>query len=180
MLPTLLAGADTPTACARWRGIANETTEQAPGRLAGRVCVVTGAASGIGRATALLFAREGARVVATDLDEERLATLDASLVRVVGDISREDDARRMIGTAVERFGRLDVLVANAGLIPLSDVLEATGEEWARCDPSAPGGGGGHPVPRLGRGVVHHGGGAAGGWRVPGAVSTACSPPRPFP
>ncbi|MFF9014226.1 SDR family NAD(P)-dependent oxidoreductase [Streptomyces sp. NPDC014870] len=142
MLPTLLAGADTPAARARWPVMTTrapgQATERAAaqatgtaGRLAGRVCVITGAASGIGRATALLFAREGAHVVAADLDEERLATLDAAAVRVVGDVSREGDARRMITAAVERFGRLDVLVANAGLIPLSDVLEATGEQWDR-------------------------------------------------
>lgn len=110
---------------------AGQATGPAAGRLAGRVCLVTGAASGIGRATAQLFAREGARVVAADLDEERLGTLDASVALVVGDVSREEDVRRMVATAVERFGRLDVAVANAGLIPLSDVLEATVEEWDR-------------------------------------------------
>ncbi|MEU9864159.1 SDR family NAD(P)-dependent oxidoreductase [Streptomyces sp. NPDC047971] len=127
MPPTLLAATDTQTARARWPGMANEAT----GRLAGRVCVITGAASGIGRATAVLFAREGARVVAADVDAERLATLDADMVAVVGDVSRDEDARRMITTAVERFGRLDVLVANAGVIPLSDVTEATGDDWDR-------------------------------------------------
>ncbi|MER7953287.1 MULTISPECIES: SDR family NAD(P)-dependent oxidoreductase [unclassified Streptomyces] len=110
-----------------------ETTERATRRLAGRVCVITGAASGIGRATALRFAREGARVVATDVNAERLATLgdDPGMATVVGDVAREEDARRMITTAVERFGRLDVLVANAGVIPLSDVTEATGDDWDR-------------------------------------------------
>ncbi|MCT4355077.1 SDR family oxidoreductase [Streptomyces sp. Je 1-79] len=129
-----------------------EATGQATGRLAGRVCVITGAASGIGRATALRFAREGARVVAADVDADRLATLrDAAstggaegaggtggaegaggeVVAVVGDVSRDEDARRMIATAVDRFGRIDVLVANAGVIPLSDVTEATGDDWDR-------------------------------------------------
>ncbi|MEU6946924.1 SDR family NAD(P)-dependent oxidoreductase [Streptomyces sp. NPDC046316] len=120
-----------------------ETTRQATGRLAGRVCVITGAASGIGRATALRFAREGARVVATDVNAARLATLGdggdggsgggggGDMATVVGDVSREEDARRMIATAVERFGRLDVLVANAGVLPLSDVMESTGEQWDR-------------------------------------------------
>ncbi|MEU7110153.1 SDR family NAD(P)-dependent oxidoreductase [Streptomyces sp. NPDC046182] len=110
-----------------------ETTRQATGRLAGRVCVITGAASGIGRATALRFAREGARVVATDVNADRLATLGdgGGMATVVGDVSREEDARRMIATAVERFGRLDVLVANAGVLPLSDVMESTGEQWDR-------------------------------------------------
>ncbi|CAM5568264.1 SDR family NAD(P)-dependent oxidoreductase [Streptomyces tanashiensis] len=103
---------------------------QVAGRLADRVCVITGAASGIGRATAERFLREGARVVAADLDEERLASLDG-VVPVVGDVSREEDARRMITTAVDRFGRLDVLVANAGVIPLLSVTEAEPADFDR-------------------------------------------------
>ncbi|MER6095623.1 SDR family oxidoreductase [Streptomyces sp. NPDC001728] len=101
---------------------------QVTGRLADRVCVITGAASGIGRATAERFLGEGARVVAADLDGERLATLEG-VVPVVGDVSREDDARRMISTAVDRFGRLDVLVANAGVIPLLSVTEAEASDF---------------------------------------------------
>ncbi|MFC8509270.1 SDR family NAD(P)-dependent oxidoreductase [Streptomyces sp. NPDC057411] len=105
--------------------MANEVS----GRLADRVCVVTGAASGIGRATALRFAREGARVVAADVDAERLATLGDGVVTVVGDVSRDTDARRMIGTALDRFGRLDVLVANAGVIPLLDITQASAADF---------------------------------------------------
>ncbi|MFF8376677.1 SDR family NAD(P)-dependent oxidoreductase [Streptomyces sp. NPDC015661] len=100
------------------------------GRLSDRVCVITGAASGIGRATAERFLREGARVVATDVDADRLATLPG-VTPVVGDVSREEDARRMIDTAVERFGRLDVLVANAGVIPLLSVTEAEPADFDR-------------------------------------------------
>ncbi|WP_406057416.1 SDR family oxidoreductase [Streptomyces sp. NBC_01077] len=101
---------------------------QVAGRLTDRVCVITGAASGIGRATAERFLREGAHVVAADLDEKRLATLQG-VVPVVGDVSREEDARRMITTAVDRFGWLDVLVANAGVIPLLDITEAEGSDF---------------------------------------------------
>ncbi|MFF0436638.1 SDR family NAD(P)-dependent oxidoreductase [Streptomyces sp. NPDC004327] len=104
-------------------------TNEGSGRLADRVCVITGAASGIGRATALRFAAEGARVVAADVDEERLGTLGDGFVTVTGDVAREADARRMITTAVERFGRLDVLVANAGVIPLLDVVEASAADF---------------------------------------------------
>ena len=109
-------------------------TSEASGRLADRACVITGAASGIGRATAERFLREGARAVVADLDGERLERLFAGrdrVVTVVGDVSRDEDARRMIAAAVERFGRIDVLVANAGVIPLLDVLEATAADWDR-------------------------------------------------
>ncbi len=106
------------------------------GRLRGKSAVVTGAAKGIGRATAELFAREGARLVLADVDEAGLAELRERLDRaeaevVVGDVSEPKDARRMVFGAVERFGRIDVLVANAGIIPLNDVVEATPEDWDR-------------------------------------------------
>src|SRR5919202_262011 len=107
-----------------------------PGRLRGKSAVVTGAAKGIGRATAELFAREGALLVLTDVDEdgleelgERLAGKDAEVETVVGDVSVPKDAKRMIGAAVERFGRIDILVANAGVIPLNTIVDATPEDW---------------------------------------------------
>jgi NAD(P)-dependent dehydrogenase (short-subunit alcohol dehydrogenase family) len=96
------------------------------------VAVVTGAAKGIGKATADLFVREGARLVITDIDKAGLSGLHERLPdseAVVGDVSVVDDARRMIDTAVERFGRIDVLVANAGVIPLNNVVDATVEDW---------------------------------------------------
>jgi NAD(P)-dependent dehydrogenase (short-subunit alcohol dehydrogenase family) len=105
-------------------------------RLAGKSAVITGAAKGIGRATADLFATEGARLVATDIDSTGLDQLRADLesrgaecATVVGDVSKPDDARRMIEAAVEHYGRLDVLVANAGIIPLRTITEATPEDW---------------------------------------------------
>ena len=106
------------------------------GRLREKSTVVTGAAKGIGRATAELFAREGARLVVTDVDEEGILALRDQLAgsgveveAVVGDVSVPEDAKRMIGTAVERFGRIDVLVANAGVIPLNNIVDATIEDW---------------------------------------------------
>jgi len=106
------------------------------GRLRGKSAVVTGAAKGIGRATAELFAREGALLVLTDVDEagleelgERLAGRDAEVETVVGDVSVPKDAKRMIEAAVERFGRIDILVANAGVIPLNTIVDATPEDW---------------------------------------------------
>jgi NAD(P)-dependent dehydrogenase (short-subunit alcohol dehydrogenase family) len=104
------------------------------GRLRGKPAVVTGAAKGIGRATAELFAREGARLVLADVDEDGLAELRkrldwAEVEVVVGDVSKPEEARRMVSAAVERFGRIDVLVANAGVIPLNNIVEATPEDW---------------------------------------------------
>jgi len=108
------------------------------GRLLGKSALVTGAAAGIGRATAERFGGEGARLVLADVNEAGLRRLTAELaatgcevVAVVGDVSVDADAQRMVRTAVEQFGRLDVVVANAGIIPLSDVLESTAEDWDR-------------------------------------------------
>jgi NAD(P)-dependent dehydrogenase (short-subunit alcohol dehydrogenase family) len=106
------------------------------GRLQGKSCVVTGAAFGIGRATATLFAQEEARLIVTDIREEplvalrtELAATGAEVEAVVGDVSTDADARQMIETAVDRFGRLDTLVANAGIIPLLKITEATADDW---------------------------------------------------
>jgi NAD(P)-dependent dehydrogenase (short-subunit alcohol dehydrogenase family) len=105
-------------------------------RLGGKTAVVTGAAKGIGRATAELFAREGAKLVINDVDEAGLKDLEgqlfgegAEVVSVVGDVSDVDDAKGIIGAAVESFGRVDVLVANAGVIPLNNIVDATPEDW---------------------------------------------------
>ncbi|HET9198991.1 MAG TPA: SDR family NAD(P)-dependent oxidoreductase [Solirubrobacterales bacterium] len=105
------------------------------GRVEGKSAIVTGAAKGIGRATAEVFAREGARLVLNDVDEPGLRQAAASLgdgvevVTVLGDVSVEEDARRIVAAAIESFGVLDTLVANAGIIPLSGIEEASAEEW---------------------------------------------------
>ncbi|MEU6671069.1 SDR family NAD(P)-dependent oxidoreductase [Streptomyces sp. NPDC046727] len=106
------------------------------GRLAGKVCLITGAAHGIGEATAELFAREGARLVLTDRDAaaldkvvSRLAGEGFEAVSVAGDVSVPADAGAMVGAALDRHGRLDVLVANAGIIPLHDITEAGPDDW---------------------------------------------------
>jgi meso-butanediol dehydrogenase/(S,S)-butanediol dehydrogenase/diacetyl reductase len=106
------------------------------GQLDGRVTVITGAGSGIGRATALLFAAEGARVVAVDQDESTAcATAEAITGRggvalpLRADVSIAADVLGAISTTVETYGRVDVLVNNAEYIPYGSILEFTEEQW---------------------------------------------------
>jgi NAD(P)-dependent dehydrogenase (short-subunit alcohol dehydrogenase family) len=106
------------------------------GRLEGKSCVITGAAFGIGKAAAQVFADEGARLVLTDIQPEpleavaaRLREQGAEVVTIVGDVSKEDDTRAMIMAAVDAYGRVDSVVANAGIIPLDDVLHTSVEAW---------------------------------------------------
>jgi NAD(P)-dependent dehydrogenase (short-subunit alcohol dehydrogenase family) len=107
-------------------------------RLKDRVAIITGGASGIGRATALLFASEGATVVVVDLDEEgglavtlKIMEWDGQAIFVAGDVSQADDCRRIVWETVDTFGRLDILVNSAGIIRRADVLDTTEEEWDR-------------------------------------------------
>lgn len=91
--------------------------------LTGRVAVVTGAARGIGRATAELLKARGALVVATDRSAEVGSLEELGMPTLVGDVSDEEVARRTMALAIERFGRLDILVNNAGRtlnVPLVD------------------------------------------------------------
>lgn len=95
--------------------------EQA-GRLVGRVAIITGAASGIGAASARLFATEGARLVLADVDAEAVARVARAIeqdggeaVAVRTDVADDGEVAAMVATALERYGRLDVLFANAGV-----------------------------------------------------------------
>src|SRR5262245_29890376 len=114
-----------------------------PGRLTGKVAIVTGAGSrgpglGNGKATAILFAREGARVLCADVALER-AEATASLIRGEGgeahafaaDVTRPEDCRAMVSTAVERWGGLDVLHNNVGIESRTGLLDTTLDEWDR-------------------------------------------------
>lgn len=110
------------------------------GRLNGKVAIVTGGDSGIGRAVAVLFAREGADVVISYLEEEEdaLATAEmvedegAHAVTIAGDIGDRDHCREIIDLAVRKFGKIDILVNNAGeQHPDKDVTEISKKQLKR-------------------------------------------------
>lgn len=103
------------------------------GRVEGKVALVTGAASGMGRADAILLAAEGARVVVADMNEtDGRAVADAIGERAVFmrlNVTDEDNWKSVIAATVERFGRLDILVNNAGIIALGNIVDTTLESW---------------------------------------------------
>ena len=120
--------------------IYGEDTYVGSGKLAGRVALITGADSGIGRAVALAYAREGADILLSYLDEEGDARDAARSVRdagreaieLPGDIADPAHCRSLVQTAIDRFGRLDVLVNNGATQTSRNSLdEITDEEWDR-------------------------------------------------
>jgi NAD(P)-dependent dehydrogenase (short-subunit alcohol dehydrogenase family) len=98
------------------------------GRLAGKVCVITGAAGGIGAASAELFEREGARVAGVDLREHSVGTLSLQ-----ADLTDEPTVESLYSRVREELGRIDVLFNNAGISPTDDasVLDTSLEAWER-------------------------------------------------
>ena len=106
------------------------------GKLDGKVALVTGAARGIGREIALTLAREGADIVANALHRPNLETLVEQIeslgrqaLCVTADISKKGDVERMVDTAVTTFGRIDILVCNAGITRFAPFLDMTEEDW---------------------------------------------------
>jgi len=105
-------------------------------RLQGKVALITGAASGIGQATALLFANEGAKVVLTDIQQEKGKETTEAIKRAGGDalfikmdVTNEEEVKRGIGAAVEAYGKLNILFSNAGISPPEGTpLETLSEE----------------------------------------------------
>ncbi len=116
-------------------------TDASDGRLSGRVAVVTGSSSGLGRAIAIRLAAEGASVVVSDVREdpkeggpatdEVIAQAGGRCARVQADVSRWTDVDALVTGAVQRFGRLDVMVNNAGISGKASkpLLETTEEDW---------------------------------------------------
>ncbi|MBR2816523.1 MAG: SDR family oxidoreductase [Reyranella sp.] len=100
---------------------ANEVTD--------KVAIVTGAASGIGLAIAELLHARGAKVVAEDIDPAVEGLARPGLLPLVADVTRDGSAEKAVGLAVETFGRLDLLVNNAGRILYKPVIEMTREDW---------------------------------------------------
>jgi 3(or 17)beta-hydroxysteroid dehydrogenase len=106
------------------------------GRVRGKVALVTGGGMGLGRAAALMLAREGARVVVTDLKEDDGRDTAEAIIQAGGeamfirhDVTKESDWRDVIASTRRRFGGLDILVNNAGVLFSSSIEETSLEQW---------------------------------------------------
>jgi len=105
-------------------------------RLDGKVAIVTGSTSGMGRATAVLFAREGAKVVVTGRNEERAKAVVEQIknegneaMYVIVDTSKVEDAKVLVDKTIEAYGTVDVLFNNAGTLSMSSLQNVSLEEW---------------------------------------------------
>jgi NAD(P)-dependent dehydrogenase (short-subunit alcohol dehydrogenase family) len=118
--------------------LAEKIAENTKGRVAGKVALITGAASGIGRATALLFAREGSAVALADVNADSGQRVADEIVRFGGrafyepvDVTRATDCQRLVERAIREFGRIDILFNNAGIIRRATVLDLSEDDWDR-------------------------------------------------
>ncbi|MDE1866555.1 MAG: SDR family oxidoreductase [Thaumarchaeota archaeon] len=101
-------------------------------KLSGKVAIITGGSRGIGKATASIFAKEGASVVITAKDNTRLqsAARELGVVGFAGDIRKNDDVENIVKRTLDRFGKIDILVNNAGMLPkVKPLHEIPEEEW---------------------------------------------------
>src|SRR5271163_4382317 len=111
---------------------------QLAGRIAGKVALITGGASGIGRAAAMLFAREGAAIAVGDINANAGQHVADEIVEAGGraffetmDVTRSADCERFVERAIREFGRIDILFNNAGIIRRATVLDLTEDDWDR-------------------------------------------------
>ena len=108
-------------------------------RLAGKVAIVTGAASGLGKAIAILYAAEGAKLIAADINEPALSLLQkeitdthGTITTVIANMAKPEDIDNMVKTAVDTYGTVDILVNNAGVMDdFSPVADVTDQLWDR-------------------------------------------------
>jgi len=108
-------------------------------KLHGKTVIITGAAAGIGAASAELFASEGAIVIAVDLDRTaldgllaRIAKASGTCLAIHGDVSQRDDVHHVIETAIEHFGRVNILFNNAGIVTPGKVDAIDEDQWDRA------------------------------------------------
>ena len=106
------------------------------GKLEGKVAIITGATSGMGRDSAKLFAAEGAKVVVTGRNEERAKAVVDDIkaaggegIYVIADMANLDDIQKIFDTTMEAYGTVDVLFNNAGMLSMSPLMDLTIEEW---------------------------------------------------
>lgn len=102
----------------------------------GKTAFVTGAARGIGRATAIGFAKKGASVIIADIADltetyDEIKKYTDNVMKTNFDVSNEADAREAIAKALEKFGKIDILINNAGIFPLSDFLKTSSDDWKK-------------------------------------------------
>lgn len=109
------------------------------GKLDGKVAVITGSGQGIGRATAILFSREGASVTINDIDEARATGVVKEIedeggkaVMCIADVRNPAEAQKIMDTTIEKFGKLDILVNNAGITRDNYASRMTDEQWDLC------------------------------------------------
>lgn len=151
-------------------------------QLANKVALITGGASGIGRATALLFAREGAAVIIADLNAQagqavvtEIRQAGGNAVFASADVAQAADCRRIAELTITRFGKIDILFNNAGMIRRATVLDLSEEDWDRVMAVNV-----KSIYLLSREVIPHmqkqGGGAiintASGWGLTGGTKAA--------
>jgi NAD(P)-dependent dehydrogenase (short-subunit alcohol dehydrogenase family) len=151
-------------------------------QLSGKIALITGGGSGIGRATALVFSREGAVVVVADLNVPAGEAVATEITQAGGraifepaDVSRAVDCRRLVDRAIREFGRVDILFNNAGIIRRATILDLNEDDWDRVMAVNV-----KSIYLLARGVIPHmqkaGGGSiintASGWGLAGGAKAA--------